>query len=166
MIAKNRTSRESRPRQPKRARQKSILLHHKSQVFKHFGVLMTNKHLFIRLKNPCNPCNPRLMKYSLCFCTFSLTSYGIRSTKDYVRKNNLFMQNKAKFRKVKFNVTEVLTKDYDQLDTWLNRKTKPIQSQLKPIQSQLKPILCQNKANSNPNKPNSCPPSGWRNRGK
>jgi hypothetical protein len=39
----------------------------------------------------------------------------LRSTKDYVRRNKLFLQNKAKFRKVKLNVTKVLTKDYDQL---------------------------------------------------
>ncbi len=54
-------------------------------------------------------------------------------------QNNLFMQNKANFQKVKLNVNKVLTKDYDQMDTWSIRKTKPIQSQLKPIQSQLKP---------------------------
>ncbi|MGB2807823.1 MAG: hypothetical protein WBC22_08790 [Sedimentisphaerales bacterium] len=60
------------------------------------------------------------------------------------------MQNKANFRKVKLNVNKVLTKDYDQLDTWSIRKTKPIQTQYKanskpikaktnPIQSQYKP---------------------------
>ncbi len=87
--------------------------------------------------------------FALMFlCSYALVA--IRSTKDYVRKNNLFMQNKANFRKVKLNVNKVLTKDYDRMDTWSIRKTKPIQSQLKPIQSQLKPILCQNKANSNP----------------
>ena len=63
---------------------------------------------------------------------------------------NLFMQNKANFQKVKLNVNKVLTRGYDQLDTWSIRKTKPIQSQSKPIQSQLKPIKCQNKPNSNP----------------
>ena len=56
------------------------------------------------------------------------------------------MQNKANFQKVKLNVTKVLTKDYDQMDTWSIRKTKPIQSQLKPIQSQSNPI----KANKMP----------------
>jgi hypothetical protein len=75
---------------------------------------------------------------------------------------NLFMQNKANFRKVKLNVNKVLTKDYVQMDTWSIRKTKPIQSQLKPIQSQSKPI----KANIMPKqtqfKPKSCPPSVWR----
>ncbi len=95
-------------------------------------------------KNPFNPHNPRLIN-------------DLRSTKVYVRKNNLFMQNKANFQKVKFNVTEVLTRDYDQMDTWSIRTTKPIQSQSKPIQSQLKPIQSQLKpikANSNPIKAN------------
>jgi hypothetical protein len=92
--------------------------------------------------------------YGLHSFAFSLNSYGISSTKEQVRKNKLFMQNKANFQKVKLNVTKVLTKDYDLMDTWSIRKTKPIQSQLKPIQSQLKPIqsqlkpiLCQYKPN-------------------
>ena len=37
----------------------------------------------------------------------------------------LFMQNKAKFQKVKLNVNKVLTKDYDQMDTWSIRKNEP-----------------------------------------
>jgi hypothetical protein len=80
------------------------------------------------LKNPFNQRNQRLIN-------------DLRSTKVYVRKNKLFLQNKANFQKVKFNVNEVLTKDYDRMDTWSIRKTKPIkanQSQLKPIQSQFK----------------------------
>ncbi|MDH4241381.1 MAG: hypothetical protein OEW48_17625, partial [Phycisphaerae bacterium] len=65
--------------------------------------------------------------------------------------------------------------DYELMDTWSIRKTKPIQSQLKPIKANSKPI----KANTNPiqsqykpnlsrrslwrsrNKANSCPPSTW-----
>jgi hypothetical protein len=35
------------------------------------------------------------------------------------------MQNEPKFRKVKFNITEVLAKDYDQMDTWSIRKNEP-----------------------------------------
>jgi hypothetical protein len=35
------------------------------------------------------------------------------------------MQNKAKFQKVKLNVTEVLTTDYGQMDTWSIRKNEP-----------------------------------------
>jgi hypothetical protein len=76
------------------------------------------------------------------------------------------MQNKANFRKVKFNVTEVLTKDYGQMDTWSIRKTKPIQTQFKANQTQLKPIKCKNKPKTNPNKANACPPSVWRIKGK
>jgi hypothetical protein len=111
-------------------------LHHKRQVLKHFGVKMTNNNRFMAIKIKVRP-------KALHSFTFSLKSYGISSTKEQVRKNNLFMQNKANFKKVKLNVTKVLTKDYDQMDTWSIRKTKPIQSQLKPIQSQLKPIQSQ-----------------------
>jgi hypothetical protein len=64
------------------------------------------------------------------------------------------MQNKANFKKVKLNVTKVLTRDYDQLDTWSIRKTKPIQSQSKPIQSQFKANSKPIKANSKPIKAN------------
>jgi hypothetical protein len=46
------------------------------------------------------------------------------------------MQNKAKFQKVKFNVTKVLTKDYNQTDTWSIR-TK--QSQTNPNKPNFKP---------------------------
>jgi hypothetical protein len=94
------------------------------------------------LKNPFNQRNPRLKvrPKGLHSFAFSLTSYGISSTIEQVRKNNLFMQNKANFQKVKFNVNNVLTRDYDQLDTWSIRKTKPIQSQLKPIKANSKPI--------------------------
>jgi hypothetical protein len=68
----------------------------------------------------------------------------------------LFMQNEPKFRKVKFNVNKVLTRDYVQLDTWSIRKnepkTNPIQTQYKantkPIQSQTKPIQTQIKVNT------------------
>ena len=52
----------------------------------------------------------------------------LRSTKDYVRKNKLFMQNEPKFRKVKLNVNIVLRRVYDQLDTWSIRITKPIKA--------------------------------------
>jgi len=35
------------------------------------------------------------------------------------------LQNKAKFQKVKSNVNQVLTKDYEQMDTWSIRKNEP-----------------------------------------
>jgi hypothetical protein len=56
------------------------------------------------------------------------TLHEIRTTKAYVRKNKLFLQNKAKFRKVKLNVNKVLTRDYEQMDTWWSGITKPIKA--------------------------------------
>ncbi|MGB2807134.1 MAG: hypothetical protein WBC22_05315 [Sedimentisphaerales bacterium] len=50
------------------------------------------------------------------------------------------MQNKANFKKVKLNVNNVLTKDYEQMDTWSIRKTKPIKANSKPIKANSKPI--------------------------
>jgi hypothetical protein len=47
----------------------------------------------------------------------------------------LFMQNKANFRKVKLNVNNVLTKDYEQMDTWSIGKK---QSQTKPNKAKFK----------------------------
>ena len=129
-------------------RDKCIILHHKRQFLKHFGVLMTNKEPFCASLRLTRTVFTRLMKkgnnhsslilnhlYGLHSFAFSLTSYGISSTKEYVRKNKLFMQNKANFRKVKFNVTKVLTKDYDQMDTW-SIGTK--QSQTNPNKAKLK----------------------------
>ncbi len=52
------------------------------------------------------------------------------------------MQNKANFRKVKLNVNKVLTKDYDQLDTWSTReKTKPNKPKQSQIQKGQKSVL-------------------------
>jgi hypothetical protein len=65
----------------------------------------------------------------------------LTSTKAYVRKNKLFMQNKAKFRKVKFNVNKVLTKDYGKMDTWSIRKNEPKTNPNEP------------KSNPNPKRP-------------
>jgi hypothetical protein len=54
-----------------------------------------------------------------------------------------FCSNKANFQKVKLNVTKVLTKDYDRMDTWSSGKNKPNSN---PIQTQTNPI----KANKTP----------------
>ncbi len=59
---------------------------------------------FLWLKNPCNQCNPWLMNY--------LHAFGIFTTVVSALQINLFMQNKAKFRKSQMNVNKVLTKDY------------------------------------------------------
>ena len=100
----------------------------------------------------------------------SLLTNEIRSTKDYVRKNKLFMQNKANFQKVKFDVNRVLTKNYDRLDTWSIRtkqsQTNPNKAKFEKAKMNVTAALtmeyenmsnwaiCENKPNSNPNKPN------------
>ncbi|NIP54193.1 MAG: hypothetical protein GWN00_30115, partial [Aliifodinibius sp.] len=50
----------------------------------------------------------------------------------------LFMQNKAKFQKSQVNVTDLLTREYVQMDTWSIRKK---QSQTKPNKPKTNPIL-------------------------
>ncbi len=47
----------------------------------------------------------------------------------------LFMQNKAKFRKSQVNVTDFITRDYEQIDTWSCGKK---QSQTNPNKAKLK----------------------------
>ncbi len=54
-------------------------------------------------------------------------------------QKTLFMQNKAKFKKARMNVSSVITKDYDNWtlgERGKNKpKTKPKQTQTKPIQT-------------------------------
>ena len=67
---------------------------------------------------------------------------------------HLFMQNKAKFKKVKLSVNRVLTRNYEQMDTWSIR-TK--QSQTNPT--------CRGEASGEAgNKPNLSRRSLWRSR--
>ena len=115
----------------------------------------------------------------------------LTTTKDYVRKNKLFMQNEPKFRKSQVNVTALLTREYVQMDTWSIRKNEPKRTQNEPKRTQNKPKSQkgQNERNylsnnelrtknyerwkktkpiqtqTNPNKPNSWPPSVWREKG-
>jgi len=66
----------------------------------------------------------------------------------------LFLQNKAKFQKVKSNVNQVLTKDYEQMDTWSIRKNKaktnPNEPKTNPILANKTPERTQFKAKTNP----------------
>ncbi len=89
--------------------------------------------------------------------------YNCRDSSTYIESSlqiKLFMQNKPNFQKVKLNVNRVLTKDYEQKDTWSIRKTKPIQSQLKPIkanQSQFKANIMPKQTQTNPiSEPKKC----------
>jgi len=67
---------------------------------------------------------------------------------------HLFMQNKAKSRKVKLNVNKVITRNYGQMDTWSIRKNKaktnPNKAKTNPILANKTPIRTQNEPNSNP----------------
>jgi hypothetical protein len=58
------------------------------------------------------------------------------------------MQNEPKFRKVKFNVNKVITKDYDLMDTWSIRKnepkTNPNEPKTNPIKLNIMPKQTQN----------------------
>jgi len=70
---------------------------------------------------------PHLPLTSLSACTYVLTKvlYTCKETFTDVMSAlqiKLFMQNKAKFQKVKLNVNRVLTKDYEQKDTWSGGK--------------------------------------------
>ena len=87
----------------------------------------------------------------------SAVNKRLTTTKDYVRKNNLFMQNEPNFRKSQVNVTTLLTRNYEQMDTWSIRKKQsqtnpnkpktntilanktPERTQFKPKQTQLSP---------------------------
>jgi len=72
-----------------------------------------------------------------------------------------FFTNKPNFRKSQMNVTNLLTREYDKMDTWSSGKNKPnsnpIQSQYKPKQTQCLPATPFGRA---------CPPSVWRHKGK
>ncbi len=124
---------------------------------KNNSMISASKNLCNLLLKICAICgknqrNPRLIKDLRLFNAL----YNCREISTSVESSlqiNLFMQNKANFQKVKFDVTKVLTKDYDRMDTWSIRKTKPIQSQLKPIKANSKPI----KANSKTIKANIMP---------
>ncbi len=108
--------------------------------------------------NPFNQRNPWLINY-LRACK---ALYKCRETfTDVMSALQIgpFCSNKANFRKSQMNVTDLLTKDYDQMDTWLSGKNKPNSN---PIQTQFKPNQSQYKPNSNPNKPNFTLTYLWR----
>jgi hypothetical protein len=80
------------------------------------------------------PCNPWLIKD----LRENKALYNCRETSTNIESSlqiKLFMQNKAKFRKVKLNVNKVLTKDYELMDTWSIGKK---QSQTNPNKAKIK----------------------------
>jgi hypothetical protein len=76
-------------------------------------------------------------------CTYALCLV-ISTPVERALQNHPFLTNKANFQKSQVNINRVLTREYEQMDTWSSEKNK---ANSNPIQSQ-------NKANTNPNKPN------------
>ena len=75
----------------------------------------------------------------------------------------LFMQNKPNFRKSQVNVTDLLKRNYKQMDTWSIRKK---QSQTKPNKPKTNPILANKTPERTQFKPNLSCRSLWRSRNK
>jgi hypothetical protein len=70
-------------------------------------------------------------------------SLGISTTVVSALQIAPFCTNKPNFRKSQVNVSKVLRKDYDKMDTWSIGKNKPnsnpIQSQSNPIKANIMP---------------------------
>ncbi len=105
------------------------------------------------LKNPLNLRNLRLINdlraYKALYICRDIFTDVVSALQIH-----LFLQNKAKFRKVKLSVTIEMKKDYDQMDTWSIRKnepkTNPNEPKTNPILANKTTIRTQFKPNSNP----------------
>ncbi len=104
-------------------------------------------------KTPRNLRNPWLVNElcaykALCNCRETFTDVMI------ALQIGPFCTNKPNFRKSQMNLTNVLTKDYENKDTWWSGKNKPnsnpIQSQSNPIKANLKQKQTQFKPKTNP----------------
>ncbi|MHC4445955.1 MAG: hypothetical protein ACYTA5_25450, partial [Planctomycetota bacterium] len=143
---------------PSRARQKALFCIIKAEFLYIFGVLMDKKHLFSRPIRSLptyqvGPCNPWLINDLRVYQYL----YNCRETFTDVMSAlqiKLFLQNKPKFRKSQMNVTDLLTKAYEQLDTWSSGKNKPNSN---PIQSQTNPIKAQKMQKQTQYKPKTKP---------
>ena len=101
---------------------------------------------FLWLKSPFNQHNPRLMNY--------LHALGIFTTVEKSLQIAPFMQNEPNFRKSQMYINKVLTKDYEEMDTWSigknEPKTNPKRTQnepkTNPMQTQTNPISEQKNA--------------------
>jgi len=87
--------------------------------------------------NPFNQRNPRLIN-------------DLRLRKITYEIINLFLQNEPNFRKSQVNISDYMTRDYEQMDTWSSGKnepktnpnepkTNPIVANKTPIRTQFKP---------------------------
>ncbi len=73
----------------------------------------------------------------MLLCPCAICEADIFTTVERALQINLFMQNKANFRKSQVNVSKVLAKDYENRTLGGHGKNKP---NSKPIQTQSKPI--------------------------
>jgi len=122
-------------------------LHHKSQVLKHFGVLMTKKYLFSQLLKKA---------VSMALWTKAITC------------DKAGFKSKANFQKSQMNVNDYIAVDYEEKDTWSSgnkqSQTNPNKAKTNPIKANKTPKQTQNEPNSNPIKPNLSRRSLWRSR--
>ncbi|MGB2807139.1 MAG: hypothetical protein WBC22_05340 [Sedimentisphaerales bacterium] len=106
------------------------------------SMISASKNLYNLLLKICVICGKNLRNLRLINDLRAYKAlYNCKDTFTDVMKtlqNNLFMQNKANFRKVKLNVNKVLTRGYDQMDTWSSGKK---QSQTNPKRTQSNPML-------------------------
>ncbi len=135
-------------------RLKTCLPHEIAQRYL-FGVISASKNLCNLLLKICAICGKNLRNLRLindlrtCLAPFSLFPspfsllrsrmlYNCREDSTTIESSlqiKLFMQNKAKSKKVKLNVSPVNTRNYGQMDTWSIRKK---QSQTNPNKPKLK----------------------------
>jgi hypothetical protein len=88
-----------------------------------------------------------------------MARYASRFTRYEVRKISyekikLFLQNEPNFRKSQMNLSNYMTINYVQMDTWSIRKNEP---KTNPNEPKTKPILANKtpiRTKTNPNKPN------------
>ncbi|MGB2806839.1 MAG: hypothetical protein WBC22_03810 [Sedimentisphaerales bacterium] len=118
------------PRTPNR--QKNSMISVNPVILSNFSSFLLC--LFVA-KNQRNQRNPLLMKY-LCADKALYKCRDIFTVVMSALQIHPFLTNKPNFRKSQVNVNKVLTKDYEQLDTWWSGKNKPNSN---PIQTQFKP---------------------------
>jgi hypothetical protein len=73
-----------------------------------------------------------LSSRSVRICVNPWLINDLRLRKITYEKINLFLQNEPKFRKSQMNVIKVLTRDYEQMDTWSSGKNEPKTNPNKP----------------------------------
>ena len=78
-----------------------------------------------------------------------VTGHERRDTKEFVRIYKLFMQNKAKVKSAKINLSSFLTSKYVQVWHLVIQTTKPIQTQFKPIKANLTQFVERKKTDAN-----------------